>query len=215
MYSRCPHCQTQQTISAEQLRISRGLLTCSACGKRFDALASLSERADAEFQEVSDADLLSNPHGKRAHRAVWRIGALLSLLLLLAQVAYFKGDAISRQPLLRFGWQAICDHLGCRLPMYKNLDEWTVSHSDLRSLSDQNYVFSAAITNQAAFPQNCPDLKLVLLNLSGQAIAERIFSGRQYSTATSLAANETAEIKLTVVAPPGPAKIGGYTLALL
>lgn len=215
MYSRCSHCQTQQTISTEQLRRSRGLLTCSACGKRFDALASLSDQADAELREEKAGDFLRDSTGKGLKTAVWRLGSVLAVLVLLGQVLYFEGGALIRRPLLRAGLQSICDRLACRLPPYKNLEEWTVSHGDLRLMPDKNYVFSAAITNQAAFPQACPDLKLVLLNFNGQAIAERIFTGRQYSAAASLATNETAEIRLTVIAPPEPAKIGGYTFALL
>lgn len=215
MYSRCSHCQAQQEVSAEQLRRSRGLLSCSACGKRFDALASLSEQADTEFTKENTADFLLNLATKKPATAAWGLACALTGLVFIAQVFYFEGDALSRQPQLRAGLQSICDRLQCRLPEYKNLDEWSVSHGDFRNLSDKNYIFSAAITNQAAFLQTIPDLKLVLLNFSGQAVAERIFSGRQYASVAALAANETAEIRLNVVAPPGVAKIGGYTFSLL
>ena len=215
MYSRCSHCQAQQTVNAEQLRSSRGLLVCSACGKRFDALVSLSDQANAELREKKVDDFWRSPASKRSGAGIWRIGGALSILILLAQILYFEGVTLSRQPQLRAGLLFICNRLDCRLPVYKNLDEWSVSHGDLRTMSDTNYAFSAVITNQAAFPQACPDIKLVLLNFNGQAVAERIFSSRQYSAADSLASNEAAGISLNIVTPPGTAKIGGYTFALL
>ena len=215
MYSRCLHCQAQQEISVEQLRNSRGLITCTSCGQRFDALASLSDRADAEFQEEAEADFLPGLPGNESASTVWGRGSVLLGLVLFAQILYFEGGGLIRQPQIRIGLQAICERLSCRLPEYKNLDEWTISHGDLRAISDKSYIFSAAITNQAGFPQACPDLKLVLLNFNGQAVAERIFSGWQYSPVASLAANETSQISLTVVSPSELGKIGGYTFALL
>ncbi|MGZ4959720.1 MAG: zinc-ribbon and DUF3426 domain-containing protein [Methylomonas sp.] len=215
MYSRCSHCQAQQQVTAEQLRRSRGLLSCSACGKRFDALASLSEQVDAQLQAENTADFLPDLTERKPASGVWVAASALMAVAFLAQIVYFEGDALNRQPQLHAGLQAVCERLKCRLPAYKNIDEWSVSHSDFRKLSDKNYILSAAITNQAVFPQAYPDLKLVLLNFSGQAIAQRVFSGQQYGSAAVLPANETAEIKLSVVAPPGLAQIGGYTFSLL
>ncbi|MDD1620956.1 MAG: zinc-ribbon domain-containing protein [Methylococcaceae bacterium] len=215
MYSRCPHCQTQQSVSAEQLRTSRGLLRCSACGERFDALVSLSEQADEEFKQDNTADFLPNPPKKPTPKVFWKVGGVLVSLILLAQILYFEGDNLIRQPRLRVGLLAICERLGCRLPEYKNLAEWAVSHSDFQAISDKRYVFSAAITNQAAFPQACPDIKLVLRDFTGQVVAERVFLGREYAAVDLLAANETAEISLAIATPSGVGKIGGYTFTLL
>jgi hypothetical protein len=201
--------------SAEQLRTGRGLLKCLACGERFDALVSLSEQADEKFHREKMADFLPKPADNRSRKAVWLAGSALMAVLLVAQIIYFEGENLSRQPRLRVGLLAICERLGCRLPEYKNLAEWTVSHSDFQATSDKRYVFSAAITNQAAFSQACPDIKLVLRDFTGQAVAERVFSAEQYSPVALLAANETTEISLTIVTPPEVGKIGGYTFTLL
>lgn len=215
MFSRCPHCQTQQPVSAEQLRTSRGLLACSACDERFDALVSLSELADEEFKQENTAEFLPNPPRKPTPKVFWKVGSALASLVLVVQILYFEGDNLVRQPRLRVGLLAICERLGCRLPEYKNLAEWAVSHSDFQTISDKRYVFSAAITNQAAFPQACPAIKLVLRDFAGEVVAERVFSGREYATVDLLAANETTEISLAIATPPGVGKIGGYTFTLL
>lgn len=215
MYSRCSHCQTLLNITTEQLRSSRGLVECSQCGKRFDALLTLSDQVDSKLtSEKTDVFLQIGPE-RDSQNGLYLMGSLLSLLILIVQIYYFEGDSLKRQPQLHAGLMEVCNRLGCRAPAYKNLDEWSVSHSDLQSLANRNYVFSAAITNQALFPQTYPDIKLALLNFNGQVVAERIFSWRQFSKTESLAASETAAINLRVVAPNLPAKIGGYTFTLL
>lgn len=215
VYSRCSHCQSQLQVSAEQLRQSRGLLKCSNCGKRFDALTSLSEQAETVIHERNQVDIFENSGGRRPHFFGWGLGSALLGLTLLAQLVYFEGDWLTRQPNLRAGWQAFCDKLHCRLPDYQIIAEWTLSHSDFRQVASRRYEFSAALTNQAEFSQRFPDLKLVLRDLRGQAVAERIFSGWQYTVTDTLPADETAEIRLTVVAPPGVDEIGGYSFALI
>lgn len=215
MFSRCSHCHATQEVNAEQLRTGRGLLQCSACGQRYDALPTLSETRDEEISEPASNDFLPASVGKTVSAGVWRFACLSSVLVLLAQIFYFEGGALSRLPQLRPGLLFVCKRLGCQAPAYKNLDEWSVSHSDLRNISETAYVFTAALSNQASFPQVCPDLKLVLLNINGQAVAEGVFSGKQYATTALLAANETVQISLNIVAPPHLGKYGGYTLALL
>ena len=216
MYSRCSHCQALHTVNVVQLRSGRGLLVCAACGQRFDALVSLSDQADDKFPDAAAADdLLPGVTLNKPKKGGWRLAAILSFLMLCAQILYFEGEVFLRQPDLRSGLELICNRLKCRLPAYRNLNEWAVSHGDLQAAADKHYVFSAAITNQAAFPQAYPDIKLILLDFNGQAVAERIFSGQEYSSDASLAANETAEISLSIVAPYSGGKIGGYTLTLL
>ena len=216
MYTRCSHCQAQTTISVEQLRRSRGLMNCPDCGQRFDALSSLNDEADAEFQTDDKVPGLPELIGvKPVTSRWWGVATAFAVLGLLGQILYFRGDELIQQPQLRAGLLAVCESLGCSMPAYKNLDAWSVSHSDMQAVSDHYYVYTAAITNQALFPQFCPDLKLVLLNFNGQPIAERIFSGRQYSITAMLAANDTAQISLTIVAPVQADKMGGYTFALL
>lgn len=215
MFSRCPHCHSQQTVNTRQLRRNRGFLKCSVCKQRFDALATLSDRPAAKKELSNSGKFLRMPKSKSRHEHIWRIGGLLMLLMLIAQVGYFEADNLSRQPQLRFALLQVCEILNCQLPVYKNIEDWSVSHSGLTQQSDHQYVLTAAITNQAEFPQVFPDLKLTLMNFNGQSIAERVFTAAEYTSAVDslLAANETREIRLNFVAPAD--QIGGFTIALL
>lgn len=214
MYSRCPHCAKQHEVTVEHLRQSRGLLDCPACDKSFDALQFLSEDKDevlADEPPYPDNQIV----GKQPQtRAVWFVATSLMLLLLVAQLLYFEGYRLTMQPQIRAGLDKVCATLACRLPPYKNLEELSVSHSDLRAQSDSSYLFSAVLSNQSPFAQVAPELKLRVFNFNGQAIAERVFSSAEYLVSpTTLAPEKTVEIRLAIVAPAAP--IGGYTFTLL
>lgn len=212
MYSRCPHCEKQHKVTVEYLRQRRGLLNCSACGKSFDTLRFLSEHEDAVLADDLHYQEMQISERRPQTPAVWLVAT--SLMLLLAQVLYFEGYHLTMQPQLRVGLDKICSAIACRLPLYKNLEELSVSHSNLQVQTDGSYLFSAAVSNQALFAQVVPDLKLTLLNFNGQAIAGRVFSAPEYlPRLTSLATEQTVEVRLAVVAPAAP--IGGYTFTLL
>ncbi|AMK75673.1 MULTISPECIES: zinc-ribbon and DUF3426 domain-containing protein [Methylomonas] len=214
MFSRCPHCAKQHEVTVEHLRQRRGLLDCSACGKPFDALQFLSEDENAVLADEShyrDGQIAA----KRPQTpAVWLVATSLMLVLLVAQIFYFEGHRLTMQPQFRSRLDKVCAVIACRLPPYKNLEELSVSHSDLRVQGDRSYLFSTAVSNQALFAQAAPDLKLTLLNFNGQLLAERVFSASEYlPKPTSLATEQTVEIRLAILAPAAP--IGGYTFTLL
>ncbi|WKJ89335.1 zinc-ribbon and DUF3426 domain-containing protein [Methylomonas montana] len=213
MYSRCPHCAKQHELTIEQLRSRRGLLICSACGEQFDSLRFLSEH---EYSEL--AEDLPGQHQSAGTRqqipAAWLAASVTMSLLLVAQIIYFEGLRLIMQPQLKAGLDAVCAAIPCRLPIYRNLDELAVFHSDLQIQADHSYLFTAAISNQALFTQAAPDLKLTLLSFNGQPLAERVFSAQQYLVGPSkLAADQIAEIRLAIVAPA--TIVGGYTFTLL
>ncbi len=213
MYTQCPHCDQQQAVSAKQLREQRGLLTCRHCQQRFDALPRLSEQLDAPVDaQPVDYSLPAEPQQKTA--AYWPIGSWLLLLLLLVQIGYFEGERLLQQPRIRLLLQPLCTVLDCALPAYKNLDEWSLSHSDLQLQWDRCYRLTAALTNQASLPQTYPDLKLTLLNFNGQAFAERVFKPWHYAAVSDeLAAQHSLEIRLHLAPPAEP--VGGFTVSLL
>lgn len=109
-----------------------------------------------------------------------------------------------------------CHYLHCQLPEYRNLNDFSVLHSSLAQTRDKNYVFQAVVNNGADFSQLYPKLKLTLLKLNGDALAERIFKPVDYlplAINAYLAVNQTFEVNLTIA--PAPDVIGGYTLELI
>lgn len=214
MYSRCPQCDKLRKVSAKQLRDSRGLLKCKRCGQSFDALASLSEKADAPRPKPRKEPAISfEPTQTKQSPWFWGSASLLMFLVLLIQVVYFDGLRLYSQPAIHSALSFACQAVDCRLPAVNNPEEWTVSHSELQPHLDRRYWLTAALTNQAEVSQAFPKLKLTLTDFSGQALAERVFIPKQYAELAQLAANETLQIRLPLMIAEGD--VGGFTLTTL
>jgi predicted Zn finger-like uncharacterized protein len=216
MFTQCPECQTIQALTLAQLRAGRGMLRCSHCSAMFDALERISETEEIKHSENLPAKNLPWDKERAPGNVYWRTGLVISLLLLIGQIVYFEGYAFSQNPALRPGLEKLCQQLDCHIPVYKNLDEFTLQ-GFFNPLPEQNYLFQAVINNQAAFTQPYPNIKLTLLDYNGNAFAHRIFRPRDYlpeaSVAADMAADATTEISLKIAAPK--TKVGGATYELI
>ncbi len=214
MFSRCEYCQHQQRITVKQLRRYRGLLKCKQCGKSFDALASLSDKLDSRVLAQPNENALPwLKQQKAANPGLWRLGGATMLLLLIGQGVYFEGNRLLGIPHIQAIAKQLCQSLYCAVPRYRNLADWSISHSDLQPYLQGQYLFTAAISNQADVSQAFPDLKLTLLGFNGQPVAERVFSPRQYVDEAELAGEETREIQLWLAQPA--AAVGGFNVSVL
>lgn len=216
MFTRCPECQTTQPITLEQLRDSRGMLQCQQCSALFDALALISEtEAIAAEQNIPDSGLPWSKE-KPTKPVYWSLGACLCLLLLAVQIVYFEGHAYTQNPKTRPFLAVLCERIACRLPHYKNSDEFNLVGSFIPT-PDHHYEFHAAISNQAAFPQAYPNIKLTLLNFNGKPFAARTFRPQDYlpeiSRTSVIKPDETTEISLKIASPKS--KIGGSSFELI
>jgi predicted Zn finger-like uncharacterized protein len=215
MFSQCTHCKTWQAVTAAQLRHGRGLLVCSNCAEYFDALATISEVIEAEpdksvesFEDSLPLSLTKSP------KAVWSYALLLNLVVLFGQIGYFEGQKFLLQPQVRSVLLSVCSFLHCDIPPFKDLQNCLVLQSDLRDEADNRLRVSVALINKAALPQSFPAINLILKDLNGNAVAQRVFLPHEYQHAASLQVDEVEEISLSVVPPVG-VKIGGYSIALL
>jgi len=223
MFTVCPDCKKIHPLTLEQLRIDRGVMRCPDCSGLFDVLEFISETRPVVAASTAAPAESETPHSlpwepaKIARRAYWHAGLIAGLLLLTAQIVYFEGYAFSQNPAYRPRLEKICERLGCRLPVYKNLDDFHVLDGSFVLRPDHNYAFQAAITNQADFPQAYPTIKLTLLDYNEKPFAHRIFQPRDYlpemNGAVVMAPDATAEISLTIAAPVN--KVGGYTFKLI
>jgi hypothetical protein len=192
------------------------MLRCSNCPAIFDALERISETEEINHSENPLAKSLPWDKENAPGNAYWGTGLVISLLLLIGQIVYFEGYAFSQNPVLRPSLEKLCQQLNCQLPVYRNPGEFTL-HGIFNPLPDQNYLFQAVITNQAAFTQVYPDIKLTLFDYNGKAFAHRIFRPQDYlpenSADTGMVAEATTEISLKIAAPE--TKVGGSTYELI
>jgi predicted Zn finger-like uncharacterized protein len=217
MFTQCPECQTIQPLTLAQLRAGRGMLRCRHCSVMFDALERISETEEVTPLEKLSSRRLPWDNKRTWGNAYWGAGLALGLLLLTGQIVYFEGYAFSQNPSIRPGLAKLCQLINCHIPDYKNLDEFTLLHSSFTPLPDQNYAFKIVMSNQAAFAQNYPNIKLTLLDYNEKAFAHRVFQPRDYlpedSVATLMATDATTEISLKIAAPK--TKVGGSTYELV
>lgn len=215
MYTQCPECKAQHSIDTDQLRSTRGMLKCGECGAMFDALEFISDTPIDQSLESKRVELFpveEATDGK--HIAIWTGGLILGLLTLVGQFLYFESYNLSQNPTLRPWLARACLTFSCSLPAYKNAEEISILQGTLEANGEIGYRFKAIIVNQAGFSQPFPNIRLTLLNFTGEAFAERVFTADDYRTATPvLDADKSGEIILDIAAPAR--KIGGYSFKLL
>jgi predicted Zn finger-like uncharacterized protein len=217
MITRCPECRRTIALTVAQLRDNRGMVRCEQCACTFDALPFISE---GEEKVSTDDPTLHEPlpweKAKQPVHRYWGLGVIIGTVLLMGQFLYFEGPALSQKPYFRLRAEKLCDRLNCRLPVYRNLDEFEILHRSFAALPDGDYIFKIVFSNQAAFQQSYPNIKLTLRNFAGQAFARRVLVPGDYladpSHKKTMEANATEEISLKIAAPQ--TKVGGYDFEL-
>jgi len=187
---------------------------CRHCSVKFDALELLSDTATDETGDILQADVL--PWEQSPVSPYWKLGLAIGIVLLLVQTTYFEGNALIQNARLRPSLELFCRHLGCRLPGYKNPDELMIQGALMSS--NQHYVVTGLINNQAVFAQTCPNIKLTLLDYNGNPFTHRVFHPQDYASEMIAAkpminAGATIAINLDIAATKN--RIGGYTFELI
>ncbi|MDT4330965.1 DUF3426 domain-containing protein [Methylomonas sp. MED-D] len=213
MFVRCPHCQFSQAISIDELRNCWDLLVCSGCGRCFDALPRLSAVASDGGAGIGSERFSEVTAGRSGSPSFWGYAALAMLVLLIGQMFYFEGAALSNRPSIRSILAAVCSAVHCQLPAYRNLKAMTFRQLNLQAGADRSYLLSGALSNHGLFPQAVPNLRLTLTDLSGNVIAERVFWAEQYFESGMLYPDQTKPFRLQFAAPT--TSVAGYALNLL
>jgi len=102
---------------------------------------------------------------------------LLALQIVLAQRAQWASDARWRPTLT-----AVCNVLGCTLPLWHESDDFVMLQRQVRPDPDHPGVLLAQATfsNQAQWPQRWPSLRFSLSDADGRLIGQRIVLPRDY-----------------------------------
>lgn len=204
MLTQCSQCKKTYTISVDELRLRRSALYCPNCE---DMLSRLQIFSAGFFHPEAESS---------SESIFWRFGFLACLGLFCTQIYWVEGDNIKKNAEIRAGLEKICQFLQCKLPVYQNLDDFEILYSDLSLSPDKHYVFQAVISNQAAFSQAYPRIKLSFSDFSGHTFAQRVFYPADYlllKPNAIMAAADSIEINLAIV-PPAE-KMGGYHFELL
>jgi hypothetical protein len=221
MLIECPECYQQHTITTEQFQSCNGAFDCPNCSAQFDPIAHLTETFPEQLkhEEPEEISPPSYPWEKTRQPisvAFWSIGVIAGISLFFVQLFHFKSEELTQNKTLRPWAERACLLLQCQLPIYRNIKDFSVLHSSFVA-SEKFYTLQAAISNQAEFPQHYPDLKLIVLNFSGSAIAKRILTPKEYLNQNMptpiLRKAETFTIKLDLALHN--AQVGGFTIELI
>ena len=208
MYTQCPKCKEQHKITVEELRASRGMICCDGCATMFDALELLSQGQYAK--DDHDNKTIPGIKLRKKHVLPWGLGYSICIILFVIQIVYFEGYNLTQNATVRPWLEKTCGYFDCQLPRYKNLSEFAILHGSFEPTANKHYVFKVAFTNQSAFEQTLPSIKLTLLDFTGHAFAKRVFHPQDFlNQAQNLIAPEMSEeITMEIAAPL--TKTGGY-----
>lgn len=168
-----------------------------------------------DFGPIAAADSAKQVRGRS-----WMLGALLLLLILLAQGAYhYRSDLVALFPELKPHATALCAILGCDLPLTRRIELMSIEASDLQADTEKPniMVLSATLKNRAAFDQQLPSLELTLTDAQDQPVVRRVLAPRDYggkgvNIQAGFAAN--TEIAIKVFIEGSQVKATGYRLYL-
>lgn len=215
---RCPGCGT--VFRGPAALPAHGRVRCGVCSEVFAA------GTPPEAQPFAGADRHPDtPRPAYASAApaplpgmgagLLRGGLLLVLLLtLLGQLLWLGRNRLADLPTLRPLLEAACERLGCRLPVFRDLQAIHVSDARVTSHPDYAEALLAvvALDNGAPLAQPWPRLALALTGADDAPIAERLFEPAEYLPAqrqadAQFAPGAMVEVRLPL-ADPGTAAAG-------
>ena len=144
----------------------------------------LSEFPDEILGEIP-GELRENPPAKRSLLATmcWGFGALLLLIMIIAQLAWFNRDELLlRYPQLDPVARKICDRLQCEILRHKDISSIKLLNRDVRNhpMYEGSLLVNATMANKSETIQPFPLIQLALFNPDGEVIAYREFRPDEY-----------------------------------
>ena len=136
---------------------------------------------DAIEVEAVELHVTSNK-SRWLSRIVWSLLVVIAGTALAAQVAWLKFDEWSLKDPYRAYYAIACEHIGCTLPIRKNIRQIRTSNLLVREHPNQEnaLLVDVVIQNHATYEQPFPKLTLVFSNIKNKVVASRSFSPQEY-----------------------------------
>ncbi|MEJ2590231.1 MAG: DUF3426 domain-containing protein [Candidatus Thiodiazotropha sp.] len=112
----------------------------------------------------------------------WFAGSLVLLLLLGGQLVWLFKDSLIRHDMGRQAVSALCQVVGCTVPIRRDTDKIVIQSRNLSTHPDMPDVLfmQLVMINNAGFAQPFPKVQLSLFNDKGALIARRTFAPDDY-----------------------------------
>ena len=134
-----------------------------------------------ELQEVLLEE--SEPPRSRIGAFFWGLGALLLIVAIAAQLAWFNRDYLLRQYPEIMPWaKQICERLGCDLLRQRNVSAIEILNRDVRlhPIYTDSLLVNATMANRSDSIQPFPRIQFTLFDTNGQMVAFREFTPGEY-----------------------------------
>ncbi|MEQ6291414.1 DUF3426 domain-containing protein [Vogesella sp. GCM10023246] len=144
--------------------------------------------------------------------------AVLLLLLLLGQILFInRTRASAEMPELRPAFEAICDVLGCSVPLPSDRQLIRTEWSELSFIPDHERLIqlNATLKNLAPYPQAFPLMEVTLKNASDQIMMRKVLLPQEYLKPQDYQLgqfNANSELKLQLRMEVIDGKAQGYSL---
>jgi hypothetical protein len=169
-------------------------------------------------QAIPEQEAYEVPVKRRAWP--WVLGIAVSLILLIAQSAYFYRVSLAAQvPALKPALLGVCHLLGCSVPLPRNADMITIESSGLEAdPAHENLItLNALLRNRAGYPLSFPALALTLNDTQDKPLTRRWLLPAEYlpsgeNELSGFAGNHEVSIKLRL--DTADLKPSGYRLEL-
>jgi predicted Zn finger-like uncharacterized protein len=206
----CPHCGACFKITKAQLAAHHGMVRCGHCMEAFDTRPNfVPEQLDLQLELPILDESISPTYSRMAilqpmtlaeqvaiiqddearefqpkrRTWPWTIASLLSLIVLLAQIAYFfRIDLAARLPNLKPALIGYCQILKCTVPLPQHTDLISIESSELQAdpVKAGQITLNALLRNRAPYAQAFPNLELTLNDSQDQPLARRVFRPAEY-----------------------------------
>lgn len=167
----------------------------------------IAEKDFAELQQELDAAKQANDSGPQAPRTlvdaieveavelqytakrpvwlsrmIWLVLAVCAGAALAAQIAWLKFDELSIKDPYRQYYAIACEHIGCELPIRKNLRKIRTTNLLVRThpSTEGALLVDVVIQNHALYEQPFPKLVLIFSNIKNKVVASRAFEPSEY-----------------------------------
>jgi len=151
-------------------------------------LENTTTEQEAEDNEVpvqlrDDIERLQQPSARRLHPALSLLFILILFTISFLQLAYFRAFELtfaipSATPYI----EMFCDKVNCNYsgPLDKKKIQLLSRDVRVHPKEKKALLISAAMINNASFAQPYPNIKIRLSDISGNVVAERIFTSKTY-----------------------------------
>jgi predicted Zn finger-like uncharacterized protein len=215
----CPQCQTAFAIQAEHYSAADAWVRCGRCAHVFEVDQHLYELDDSKSQspavevplamkvmpELPAPEPLAQPW-------FWSgFSVLLALVFCFQLILFQRHQWRAQNPELTPLLTAVCRSLGCQLHWPMEPAKVSIETGGLKTLGNNEFIFSGSIKNQSDWPMTTPALELSLTDDVESAVIRKVFAPEEIGLPNVLKGRraQSFELRFTVSELLSPG-ISGY-----